>query len=137
MRSEALVTFTVYGKPEPQGSFRAMNQHRSGKAILAQSNKKLLPYRQMVSQVALLEFRGNLAGEHVPIQLLIEFYFAKPKSAKKREFPSVKPDIDKLQRCILDALTGIAYKDDGQVVTVIASKYYGSPERTEVEVRTL
>lgn len=132
------VSFTVYGKPEPQGSFRAMNSRHTGKAIVTQSNKKMLPYRQMVSQTAAIVFRGAMAAKHDPVSLAIDFYVAKPESApKKREYPSVKPDIDKLQRCILDALTGIAYTDDGQVVSVYANKFYGLPERTEIRVTTL
>jgi len=115
-----------------------MNHAKSGKAIVTQSNKKMLPYRQMVSQTAAVTFRGRMAGKHVPVEMVVRFFLAKPPSApKKREYPSVKPDIDKLERCILDALTGIAYVDDGQVVGMDKKKLYGLPERTEITVKAL
>jgi Holliday junction resolvase RusA-like endonuclease len=132
------ISFTVYGHPEPQGSFRPVIGKRTGKAILLQSNKKMLPYRQMVSQTAMVECRGKMAAKHVPVKLIVSFFIAKPESAKKsRTFPSVKPDVDKLARCISDALSGIAYEDDGQVVKLYAEKRYGSPERTEITVEAL
>jgi Holliday junction resolvase RusA-like endonuclease len=37
-----------------------------------------------------------------------------------------KPDLDKLARCVLDALTGVVYADDSQVVGINASKCYGA-----------
>ena len=48
----------------------------------------------------------------------------KPKTVK-RIYPFVRPDLDKLCRAVLDALTGIAYKDDQQVVSLFATKSYG------------
>lgn len=41
--------------------------------------------------------------------------------------PTTKPDIDNLAKCVLDALNGIAYRDDNQVVRLESSKFYGDP----------
>lgn len=38
--------------------------------------------------------------------------------------PVTKPDIDNLAKSILDAINGIAYKDDNQIVDLLARKYY-------------
>jgi len=46
-----------------------------------------------------------------------------------------KPDIDKLCRAVLDALTGIAYADDSQVVALDASKVYGPTASTEIFIK--
>jgi len=48
--------------------------------------------------------------------------------------PSVKPDVDKLARCVLDALKGVAWHDDGQVVGMPAWKEFGTPARLELRV---
>lgn len=51
--------------------------------------------------------------------------------------PAKRPDVDKFVRHVLDAMTGVIYADDGQVVEVLASKEYAegsSPPRTEVQV---
>jgi Holliday junction resolvase RusA-like endonuclease len=46
--------------------------------------------------------------------------------------PAVAPDIDKLIRAVADALTGTAYRDDSQIVEVLASKVYADSTYIEV-----
>lgn len=58
------------------------------------------------------------------VQLELTFVLIKPKTVK-RIYPFVRPDLDKLCRAVLDALTEIAYKDDQQVVSLNANKIYG------------
>lgn len=136
LREADVLRFTVYGKPMPQGSMKAFVV--GGKARLTATNAKMKPYRQEVAQVAALECRGRMIEKHVPVGLALKFYFAQPPSCpKSRTLPSVKPDLDKLARLVNDALTGIAYADDGQVCSIMAMKFYGIPERTEIEVRSL
>ena len=40
----------------------------------------------------------------------------------------------KLTRAVEDALTGLVWRDDAQVVDEVLSKRYGAPERVEVRV---
>lgn len=47
--------------------------------------------------------------------------------------PASAPDLDKLVRAVLDALTGLAYHDDAQVVEIHARKVYG--DTTIIDVR--
>ena len=47
------------------------------------------------------------------------------------------PDLDKLARCAVDALTGIVLKDDALISELALAKRYGDPERLEVEVVVL
>jgi crossover junction endodeoxyribonuclease RusA len=49
----------------------------------------------------------------------------------------VKPDLDKVIRATCDALTGILYADDAQIVDTSARKHYGSPERVEISMVVL
>ena len=71
-----------------------------------------------------LEFTdGVLTG---PVEVLLHFELARPKSAR-RLLPSTKPDLDKLARAVLDALTGVVFKDDAQVVDLRVTKRYGTP----------
>jgi Holliday junction resolvase RusA-like endonuclease len=64
-----------------------------------------------------------------PVNLHLTFGFQKPPSAKKsRTHPCVKPDLDKLQRAVLDSLTGVMYEDDAQVVAIQAFKEYAKQD---------
>jgi Holliday junction resolvase RusA-like endonuclease len=48
--------------------------------------------------------------------------------------PTKKPDCDNIAKAVLDALNGIAYYDDSQVVTVTVEKLYSDTPRVEVEI---
>ena len=134
--------FVVFGRPQPQGSYRAFIYQKGGnaRAAITSDNKKMKPYRQQVTDTALsvlerLEIERPRHGEHVPVSVELNFFFAKPKSTKKSVlFPAVKPDIDKLIRSTFDALTGVLFKDDAQVVTVTARKFYDALERVEIRI---
>jgi Holliday junction resolvase RusA-like endonuclease len=132
------VEFTVYARPEPQGSSRAFMF--KGRPIITSANKKLKPYRQELTNTAQVAVAGvqPFAAKHVPVFLQIRFYLEKPKSVPKKRFEMVVlPDLDKLVRATADALKGICYADDAQVVWVNARKVYGTPERVEIKVQII
>jgi Holliday junction resolvase RusA-like endonuclease len=52
-------------------------------------------------------------------------------------WPVVKPDWDKIARSCSDAMTGIIYLDDAQIVEGHVKKEYGWPERTVITVTKL
>lgn len=72
-----------------------------------------------------------------PVEVEIYAYFKIPKSMPKKQvkliennelFPTVKPDADNISKIILDALNGLAYYDDNQVVTLRIDKCYAKDE---------
>lgn len=67
----------------------------------------------------------------------IGFYFKRPKSAKKREHHTVKPDLDNLIKMVMDSFNGIVWEDDTQVTAVTAYKQYssGNTEGIHMSVR--
>jgi Holliday junction resolvase RusA-like endonuclease len=131
------ISFTVIGTPQPQGSSRAFVPKGWTRAIITSANSKLKPWRQEIAgtaQVAMNESKIGLL-ENVPLAIEAAFFFDKPKSAKKSLLHKItKPDADKLLRGLLDALTGIVFKDDAQIVQCIVRKGFGVPSRVEVSV---
>jgi Holliday junction resolvase RusA-like endonuclease len=133
------VQFLVYTTPAPQGSMKA--HVVKGRAYLSCDNRKTMPFRHAVTQVARrtladLNINEPVAGKHVPVRLLLEFHIARPQSIpKKRVTPAVKPDIDKLCRAALDSLTGVLFADDGQVTEMMARKFYATgPEHVVISM---
>lgn len=57
------------------------------------------------------------------LKVEINFYFKRPKTVK-RKYHTVKPDCDNLTKLVCDALNGILWKDDAQIVNLKASKNY-------------
>lgn len=61
----------------------------------------------------------------IPVYMNITFYMPKPKSCpKSRIWPTVKPDLDNVEKAIKDALNGVLYVDDAQVCEVHKKKVY-------------
>lgn len=132
-----MIEFHVIGIPQPQGSAQAFVPKGWTRAIVTSANKKNKPWRQEVAGVAIayMQDHGFVLMEERPIQVEVEFFFERPKSTKKTVLHKItKPDVDKLARSVLDALTGIVFKDDSQVVKCIMSKSFGSPARAEVKI---
>jgi len=57
--------------------------------------------------------------------------YLKNAAARGRKRPAGKPDADNLAKTILDALNGVAWIDDGQVVDLTISKRYAKPGESE------
>lgn len=51
-----------------------------------------------------------------------------------KELPLKKPDIDNIVKVVADALNGVAYHDDTQIIMVVAKKVYSSLEGLDVTV---
>lgn len=129
--------FDVDGVPVPQGSKNAWVNKASGRAVMFDQNtKKLAPWRGQVSQAA-HDASDGLERVEGAVLLVVEFRFVRPRSVsvKARPFPSVKPDIDKTLRALLDGITDSGlWRDDAQVVTAHVSKVYAERPGVHVQV---
>lgn len=118
--------------PAPQGSFfaRIVGGGTRGplRAIVVADNKTTEPWRKAVRAAAESAIR---AAAWLPLNeaLSVEIVFVldRPKTAKRRTYPSVRPDLDKLCRSTLDALTDLVIADDARVVRLVACKRYAEP----------
>lgn len=45
-----------------------------------------------------------------------------------------RPDVDNLTKTVLDALNGLAYKDDAQVCSLYFDKYYGKEAKVVIQI---
>lgn len=135
--------FYIPGLPQPQGSARAFVV--AGKARITSDNPKVKSWRVDAKRV----FQERITKpECGPVRVNAVFEFARPKghfgsgrnahlvreSAPKTH--TVKPDVDKLARALLDAGTGTLWRDDAQVVSLTVGKRYAEQPGTWVEVVT-
>lgn len=137
------IAFRVYGIPQTKGSAKGFvgRSKKTGKlrAFITNDNTKNKGWAETVSGEAQLARRvHHLAAPFAgAIRLELEFYVKKPKSyPKTKELPAIKkPDLDKMIRSVKDALTGIFYLDDSQVVEESASKHYGDSPGALIRIR--
>ena len=122
------LTFVVYGLPAAQGSKRHL-----GRGILVESSKAVRPWRTDCKHAALACIPHD-RDPSLPMSVSVVFRFKRPAGqiGKKGLKPSAPAhntsgrhgDLSKLVRSTEDALTGVVYDDDRQIVTLAASKRY-------------
>lgn len=134
------ITFYVFGRPAPQGSKRLLNRKTGA---MGESSKRVAPWRSDVRAVAMLQ-RDKFNMRDRPVRLECVFKFRRPASHYSRRGGCLilKPsapqycttrigDVDKLLRAISDALAGVLYDDDAQIVDIAARREYAGFDEME------
>jgi crossover junction endodeoxyribonuclease RusA len=117
------IDLTVEGIPVPQGSFRHVGNGR-----IISANPKLNTWRDTIATQIATQTAHRLI--EAPIRLQLVFTLPRPKSVPigRRATPTTKPDLDKLTRAVMDAISLERYcqviKDDSLVTDLHAAKRY-------------
>lgn len=138
------LAFTVYGVPLTKGNHRALLLKGMKFPIVTETNRKVASWQQLVAAGASRAILERPEHERAlltsGVRLTIAFYLPRPQKFHRRGVfvhHTTKPDLDRLERAILDALTSVAYRDDKQVTEIVSGKYYAAvdaPARVEVIV---
>ena len=132
--------FVVEGKPTGKGRPRFK---RVGNFVQTYTPANTAENDKLVR----LKFQnaGGVITEN-PVKVEIVAFFTPPKSTRKRDrvemlanriLPEKKPDVDNIAKIILDALNGIAYKDDSQVVDLSVKKCFAAEARVYVHIEEI
>lgn len=120
-----MIKINVLGLPSTQGNKTPRPFQRKDGSLGAtmtegktkKAQEHLHSWRGVIAAAASLVIQENgsslLCG---PVIVEVTFYLPRAKNAKKKLFPDTRPDLDKLQRAVGDALSGIAYVDDSRIV---------------------
>lgn len=128
--------------PQPQSRPRFTAR---GRYVHAYENKKITMYKHMVAATYQSYF-GSVKPTEKAIAVDVVFYRPVQKSISKIErqrrltgksLPAIKPDIDNYVKAILDALNGVAFRDDKQIISLNAKKLYSDKPRTEIEIKEI
>lgn len=133
------IEFEVPGAPRGKGRPRFTRQG------VTYTPKETTAYEKEVKAAfykARSEYAARTGHELKLIQgqvaLVIVAYFEIPKSCTKKardrimaeeDLPMKKPDVDNIAKIIGDALNGVAYRDDKQVIALFAAKVYDTDGR--------
>lgn len=143
------IAFTVLGKAQPAGSKKAFAFRRSNGALgatVTDANPNAKAWKQEVASAAREAFQGHLLGG--ALRVCFTFYRPRPLGHFKKSgglnsagleavHPTTKPDVLKLARGAEDALTGVVWRDDAQIVDERLVKAWGEPARMEVVIETV
>lgn len=136
-------SFVLRGTPVPQGRPRFA---RSPKGfVMAYDPAKSKAYKQAIA----LEASLNAPEKpfECPVRLSLRIYLPIPKSLSKKKHeeasagvirPQKKPDVSNILKGVEDAMKGIVYADDSQIVEYgVLGKWYSDDPRIEVKVEAV
>lgn len=136
MKIELCIFGKPFGKQRPRFTKRGVTYTPSE---TSKHEKEIaLAYRQ---KYGALKFPPQ-----VPLGVTVTAYLPIPKNAPKYKIPdmlsgvirpAVKPDWDNIAKLVCDALNGVAFDDDKQIVSARVEKLYGETPKTVVTVYTL
>lgn len=151
------INITVPGQPYPQARPRFTSFYTGKKVfnkrlkrtvdetrVQAYDSEKSADYKKLVARYAMQHKPETLLEGALEVRIdiyketLKSFSNAKKSAAEAKLLrPTTKPDADNYAKGPIDALKGIIWNDDGQVVDLLARKFYSSNPRIEITVRTL
>lgn len=128
------VHFIIPGKPIGKGRPRFT---RTGHCW---TPDKTVAYERDIKMAYWSTYGHRKYGEDKALAVEIILYYPRPKRMTKVKRllaqkgvlrPTVKPDVDNVIKAILDALNGVAFEDDRQIVQVECEKWYDITEENE------
>ena len=129
----------------PRGKQRPRVVRQNGRTI-SFTPDQTVQYENLVRWCYKTAENSKRFPDDMPLKVIINAYYEIPKSASKKKRaqmldgelrPTKKPDADNIAKIICDALNGIAYRDDAQVVTCIINKRYSEEPSVSVEIEEI
>ena len=128
-----MITLTIPGEPVAKGRPRVCK-------FGTYTPVKTVNYETLIKELFIISKQDQLQDM---LSANIKCYFKIPKATSKKNKvlidcsrlrPTKKPDLDNLAKICLDALNGLAYDDDSQIVELTVSKWYSNEPRVEIEI---
>jgi len=134
------IAFTVPGEPVAKGRAKFA---RRGAFVTTYTPEKTARYENLVklaAEAAMEAKRYSMLEGPVELRVFAVRSIPASWSQKKQRqaaagelFPTTKPDLDNVVKAIKDGCNKVVWKDDSQVIDIVAKKRYGEP-RVEIEV---
>ena len=130
-----MIKLTIPGEPMAKGRPRFFKGH-------AITPSKTRNYETLIQELFIIAYPDHelIEGQ---LSASLDAYFSIPKAWSKKKVsealqgnlrPIKRPDIDNIIK-VLDGLNGIAFKDDSQIVSIMARKWYSHTPRLEIEIK--
>ena len=138
------IEFFVPGTPVGKGRPRAA---RRGAGVVMFTPEKTAGYEALVAATAAAALACDALAHQLldgPLEAVLEMRFPAPASWSKAkraralagaEWHTSKPDADNVAKAILDACNGVVFRDDAQVVVMIATKAFSEEPGVRVVIR--
>ena len=135
------ISFWVPGICAPAGSKKGFWNKKAGRVLIVDDCKRSKPWQSDVKVFATVAYQGPLLRG--ALHVIAAFYMPRPKGhfnsrgqikPSAPPYPISRPDTSKLFRAVEDALTGVIWADDAQVVIQYLHKLYEVDRGPGVEI---
>ena len=138
------IEFFVPGAPIGKERPRAA---RRGAGVVMFTPEKTAGYEALVAATAAATLAGDAPTHQLldgPLEAVLEMRFPVPASWSKAkraralagvEWHTSKPDADNVAKAVLDACNGVVFRDDAQVVMLVATKEFSEAPGVRVVIR--
>jgi Holliday junction resolvase RusA-like endonuclease len=133
------MTIIIPGKPIPK---KRPKFARKGKHVVAYNPQK---EEVRAAQWALRsQHKGNPLEGALEVSLVFSMLIPMSETNKRKEMMCTgkilhtkKPDLDNLEKFILDCCNGLLWKDDSQIIAINSVKHYSNTPQTMITIREL
>jgi Holliday junction resolvase RusA-like endonuclease len=135
-------SFTIPGCPVAKGRARSVIRRSGNRSFIGNYTPSKTRQAEATLAARVMEFRPAVPVSEA-LRLAVVFYLPIPQSwsqkktsaALSRVLPHVSsPDLDNLVKLVNDALNGVFWIDDRQIIALHAQKFYSDNPRTVVEI---
>ena len=127
-----IISLTIPGSPVGKQRARVC---RTGHAY---TPAKTVNYEALVKQTFAAKYPDFMPMSG-PVRMILSIYIMPSKETQRkikksiaRIYPIIKPDADNILKIVADALSGLAFVDDKQIISVYAEKKYSLKPCVEV-----
>lgn len=127
------VSFNVPGTPKGKARARTV-YNKNTKQYQSYTPDNTVLYENLIRTTYTQKFGKLRVSAGIPVEINIVSTFEPAASVSKAQRikmlagtikPTKKPDLDNIAKVVLDALNGLAFYDDSQVIWISAKKEYG------------
>jgi Holliday junction resolvase RusA-like endonuclease len=137
-----VISFTIPGLPIAQPRPKISTRGGFGRAYV-EKDHPIHAYRSAIQLAASQAMQGQQPFEG-PVRLAITLLFPRPKSHTKKERSRLahtqRPDLTNIAKGNEDALNGVIWLDDSQIVVLVMQKSWepcGGPGSTKIEIEQI
>lgn len=132
---------------EVKGKVKAKQSVKFGRNGIKYTPRDMVEYANLVKLSFINKYpEWDIANfTDKPLKAEIDVFMPVPQSYSKKKTeqalnneirPTVKPDCDNIAKNINDALNGIVYPDDKQIVSLMVNKFYGNSEQVRIKIES-
>lgn len=135
-----MIDFKIPGEPKGKARARTFYNQKSNKITTMTPEGTVMYENWIKTCFQQAKYKGFKPLEG-PISMMITARYGVPKSKSKKMkelmlngtlYPEKKPDADNIAKVVCDALNGLAYKDDCQIVSLLVTKQYSEEPHVNV-----